>query len=247
MDAFERRSDELARAIASQVLAAMQAYPAYGQPGMARQLSQQAREHIRLIAQMTRTGRPPNGQELEFARQVGRRRATAAPLAAVMRGYRVGTRVMCEWIASEAGSDPNDLRAALLLTSRCFEYSRAVSAAVAAGYVQQSEGLQSPGTNVNMRPGPSGVVVAAEPTRAAAPSAPLTIDGAALGQISVASHGSPELGRVLLIPAMADGSFNETYFARLSPRERDLVALVARGLTNKEIAVRLGISLHTTK
>src|SRR5262249_8317176 len=94
MDAFERRSDELAQAIASQVLAAMQAYPAYGQPGMARQLSQQAREHIRLIAQMTRTGRPPSGQELEFARQVGRRRATAAPLAAVLRGYRVGTRVM---------------------------------------------------------------------------------------------------------------------------------------------------------
>jgi DNA-binding CsgD family transcriptional regulator len=46
---------------------------------------------------------------------------------------------------------------------------------------------------------------------------------------------------------MADGSFNAPYLARLSPRERDLVDLVARGLTNKEIAVRLGISLHTTK
>jgi DNA-binding NarL/FixJ family response regulator len=33
----------------------------------------------------------------------------------------------------------------------------------------------------------------------------------------------------------------------LSPRERQLVALVAHGLTNKEIAFRLQISLHTTK
>jgi DNA-binding CsgD family transcriptional regulator len=33
----------------------------------------------------------------------------------------------------------------------------------------------------------------------------------------------------------------------LSPREREVVAAVARGLTNKEIAARLGLSAHTVK
>jgi DNA-binding CsgD family transcriptional regulator len=33
----------------------------------------------------------------------------------------------------------------------------------------------------------------------------------------------------------------------LSPREREVVAAVARGLTNKEIATRLGVSAHTVK
>jgi DNA-binding NarL/FixJ family response regulator len=34
---------------------------------------------------------------------------------------------------------------------------------------------------------------------------------------------------------------------RLSPRERDVLLLIAKGLNNKQIARELGLSVHTTK
>jgi DNA-binding NarL/FixJ family response regulator len=34
---------------------------------------------------------------------------------------------------------------------------------------------------------------------------------------------------------------------RLSPRERDVFLLIAKGLNNKQIARELGLSVHTTK
>ena len=199
LDAFDRRTDEFAWTVARGVLTVMHAYPAYGRPGMAGQLFDQAREHARLILDMTRTGCLPDPQELDFAREVGRRRASAAPLAAVIHGYRVGCRLKCDWIASEAGSDPEDLRAAISLTASCYEYGRAVTAAVATGYVQQRE-----------------------------------------------KQGSA-ISEVLQIPALPPHAFTSGVLERLSPRERDLLDLIARGMTNKEIAHHLQISLHTTK
>jgi DNA-binding CsgD family transcriptional regulator len=53
--------------------------------------------------------------------------------------------------------------------------------------------------------------------------------------------------RVPIICARRTDAPRVTWFEKLSPRERDLVVLVARGLTNKEIAVHLQISLQTTK
>jgi two-component system, NarL family, response regulator DevR len=46
---------------------------------------------------------------------------------------------------------------------------------------------------------------------------------------------------------MAGDTVSGSLLARLSPRERDLLELVAQGLTNKEIAQRLRISIYTTK
>jgi DNA-binding NarL/FixJ family response regulator len=218
LDAFEHHSEEVALATAVPVHTLMQAYPAYCRPGMAGQLFEQAREHARLIAQLTRTGRPPNAAELEFAQQVGARRASAAPLAAVMHGYRVGCRFMFDWIASEAGSDPQDLRAALSLTASAFEYGRAVASAVALGYMQQRASLAPP-------PGEFD------------PHAPRRGEPARLRNVV----------DVLLIPTVAAESITSGLLARLSPRERELLDLVAQGLTNKEIANRLRISLYTTK
>jgi DNA-binding NarL/FixJ family response regulator len=53
--------------------------------------------------------------------------------------------------------------------------------------------------------------------------------------------------RVPIIRARRTDSSHRTWLEKLSPREQELVVLVARGLTNKEIAVRLQISLQTTK
>jgi DNA-binding CsgD family transcriptional regulator len=48
---------------------------------------------------------------------------------------------------------------------------------------------------------------------------------------------------VLSQPEIADGGFEQP----LTPRERDVIALLAEGLSNREIGNRLGISLDTAK
>ena len=207
--------DELARATATQVLAAMQAYPTYRRPGMTGELFERARQHIRVVLTVTRTGRPPNAQDLELARRLGERRANAVPLAALIQGRALGGRLLLGWIAREAGSDAQDLRAALTLTASCFECGRAMEAAMTFGYLQERE------------------------------RASTAVTGFALA--SAYSDGSQGSSRVLMIPKLPTNSYAENSLARLSHRERELLDLVAQGLTNKEIAMRLQISLYTTK
>ena len=48
---------------------------------------------------------------------------------------------------------------------------------------------------------------------------------------------------VLSAPDISDGGFEQP----LTPRERDVIALLAEGLSNKEIGCRLGISPDTAK
>ena len=139
IDTFERDVDDVARTVAANVLTSMQAFPTYGQSDMERQVFEQVREHARLILNMTRTGCPPGPEQLEFARRAGALRTGVAPLAAVIHGYRVGCWSFCDWIGNAAGSDPEDLRAALSLTASCMEHDRIASGAIAAGYLRQRE------------------------------------------------------------------------------------------------------------
>ena len=46
---------------------------------------------------------------------------------------------------------------------------------------------------------------------------------------------------------MSSGSESIEWLTALSPREREVAMLVARGLANKEIARELGLSLGTVK
>jgi DNA-binding NarL/FixJ family response regulator len=49
------------------------------------------------------------------------------------------------------------------------------------------------------------------------------------------------------VRALSQGLAPNVPHDRLTPRERGIVALIAEGLSNKEIAVRLGIELCTVK
>lgn len=60
---------------------------------------------------------------------------------------------------------------------------------------------------------------------------------------------SPRVTALLVrrVRALSQGRVPGTPHARLTPRERGIAALIAEGLSNKEIATRLGIELCTVK
>lgn len=69
--------------------------------------------------------------------------------------------------------------------------------------------------------------------------------------VTVDLAASAELGQPMIVLRMRDGdagvASNAAFVAQLSPRERDIVALIADGLSNKQIARRLHIALATVK
>jgi DNA-binding CsgD family transcriptional regulator len=66
-----------------------------------------------------------------------------------------------------------------------------------------------------------------------------------LGQVpGIILADADEPADLVLAPSEVDG---RRQTAPLTPRERDVIALLAEGLSNKAIAVRLGISVDTAK
>ena len=217
LESFERRVDDIGTSVAGPVLSLMQGYPAYGRRRMRGQVLENARRFALLTLETTRAGRPPLQHELEFARQAGANRVTAAPLAAVLHACELGTRIIGDWIANQADSDPRELRVALTLTRACFDNGRAAAAAVVEGYLRQCE-LSEAWSNPDF-----------------------------LGVQRVPPGYAPEAMDELLIRVVAADSVAARCLVRLTLRERELLDLVAQGCSNKQIALRLQISLSTTK
>jgi DNA-binding NarL/FixJ family response regulator len=65
--------------------------------------------------------------------------------------------------------------------------------------------------------------------------------------ITIDFAAAEELGQPLIVLRMGDASGNDPCFASVSDREREVIRLIADGLSNKDIARRLFISLATVK
>jgi DNA-binding CsgD family transcriptional regulator len=85
---------------------------------------------------------------------------------------------------------------------------------------------------------------------------PLVADGLVVGNVYIASlredaFGEKDLGVLMEIAAHASGAFRkidgEVRALRATPRQAQVLALVASGLSDKEIAVRLGVSPRTVR
>lgn len=91
-------------------------------------------------------------------------------------------------------------------------------------------------TSIALRAGAAGVVA----RQSDMPELLAAIDGVALGLLVVDGSARESLSG----PPMRS---SESGFEPLTPRERDVLALLARGLSNKRIAARLNVSEHTVK
>jgi sugar diacid utilization regulator len=144
LNALERREDEIAASVAAALLSEVDGYQIWGSCDLAAQFAEQCKSHVRLLLNMARTGRSPKPDDVEFIRQVGIRRADElSPLHVLLHGYRVGQRVLWEWIVREAGPSPEGMRAALALTARTFDYADLASSVVASAYLQHSQSLDT--------------------------------------------------------------------------------------------------------
>jgi DNA-binding NarL/FixJ family response regulator len=66
--------------------------------------------------------------------------------------------------------------------------------------------------------------------------------------VTVDFDATPELGLPLVVVRVpADPPTRQIGLSQLTPREGEVVALIATGLSNKQIALRLGLTLGTVK
>jgi hypothetical protein len=144
LDRLEHDADAIGVRMAEACRAEIPAYAAVRDPAFAAEVLAHAIEHVRAFVRCARRGSPPAGDELEFVRARGARRARELmPLEALLEAYLIGQRSVWEAVTEAAGDSPEGLRVARELTAATFRYTHAINVAIAAAYVAESRAQAS--------------------------------------------------------------------------------------------------------
>jgi hypothetical protein len=144
LDRLERDADAIGLRMAEACRAEIPAYATVRDPAFAAEVLGHAVEHVRAFVRSARRGGPPAGEELEFVRARGARRARELmPLDALLEAYLIGQRSVWEAVIDAAGDSPEGLRVARELTAATFRYTHAINVAIAAAYVAESRAQAS--------------------------------------------------------------------------------------------------------
>jgi hypothetical protein len=138
---FEARAGELADEIAACTLAEVEGFGPINDADLFAEIRTLARAHLGAFAAAALSAAAPSPAILAAARERAVARAREmVPLAALLHSYLIAQRVISAAIAKEAGPDAQSRGAALLLTSRTFDYNIAVTSAMADAYIEFVQG-----------------------------------------------------------------------------------------------------------
>jgi PucR C-terminal helix-turn-helix domain/GGDEF-like domain len=144
LDRLERDADAIARRMAVAAREEVEEYSAVRDPAFAEEVLAHAVAHVHAFVRAGRAGRPPEGNELEFVRARGARRARELmPLDALLETYLIGQRTVWESIVEAAGETPAGMHTAQELTAFTFRYTHAINVAVAQAYLRESRAVAS--------------------------------------------------------------------------------------------------------
>ena len=142
LDLLEANAETIAKRMAVAAREEVEEYAAVADPAFAAEVLAHASEHVTAFVRSSRAGRPPEGDELDFVRERGARRARELmPLDALLESYLIGQRTVWEAIVEAAGESPDGMRAAQELTALTFGYTHAINVAVADAYLRESNAL----------------------------------------------------------------------------------------------------------
>ena len=138
---FEARGDEIADEIATATATEVTAFGAMRDTALRAEVRQLSRQHIdAFLAAARAQGRPSDTMMAAVRERAAVRARQMVPLAALLHSYLIAQRVISAAITREAGSDSRSRGAALGLNALTFDYTIAVTTAMADAYVETVQG-----------------------------------------------------------------------------------------------------------
>jgi len=141
LDGFEARAEQIADEIADATATEVVAFGAMRDPALRAEVRQLSRQHIDAFLAAARAHGTPSEQMMAAVRgRAAVRARQMVPLAALLHSYLIAQRVISAAITREAGTDSGSRGAALALNSLTFDYTIAVTTAMADAYVETVQG-----------------------------------------------------------------------------------------------------------
>lgn len=138
-DELELRCEEVARRSFDAIIDAVPAYRDIDDPGLVESVYCHGAEHIVTVARAMRENRLPTRDELDFVRVHAAQRAGTVPLEALLHGYRIGHRVVWEWLLAEVGDQPTAGEVAGHLVTRIGQCTDAISVVATESYIREQQ------------------------------------------------------------------------------------------------------------
>jgi sugar diacid utilization regulator len=231
-DELELRADEVALLSRDAILGGVPAYARIRDPAFVESVQQHCVEHVLTIARVMREQRMPTHDELDFVRRQAVRRVGLVPLETLLHGYRIGHRVVWEWLLAEAGDDPAASAMVRTLVSRTIEYTDVISVAATEAYVREQQRRDADRDRArrdlldDMLAG--RFLDGAADVRVRATALGLEVNGDFVVAVAMAGDGQPPSPQVLHLVAEAVGEHGtvQTQAALVVVRHEEVVALV---------------------
>jgi sugar diacid utilization regulator len=228
---LERRADEVAVRSRDAIVGGVPAYAPIRDPAFAESIYRHSTEHVLTVARVMREQRMPTDEELDFVRRQAVRRVGTVPLEMLLHSYRIGHRVMWEWLLAEAGDEPGAAEMVRTLVSRTIEYTDVISVAATEAYIREQQRRDTDRDRARrdlLDDLLAGRFLDGGDARVRATALGLEVSGEFVVAVAVPADGQPSPPRLLHLVAEAVGEHGtvQNQAAFVVVRHDEVVALV---------------------